>query len=188
MKTKPASRQWMTVVLAVGAVGAYVYFAHLPGEARLKALRAELAAADDSIQQAEMLDSAIEATRKQADTTRQYVEKWEDSAPSEDDLSELFGRISQLIEQSGPTTTLFEPQEAVLYDTVFRLPVEVASTGSFAEVCRLLHGLEHQEETFWISKLRMVQNGEDSKDMKCEITLDIFADNPDGSGQVGRSE
>jgi hypothetical protein len=48
--------------------------------------------------------------------------------------------------------------------------------------------LEHQEETFWISKLRMVQNGEDSKDMKCEITLDIFADNPDGSGQVGRSE
>ena len=188
MNTKLTSRHWTTILMAVGAVGAYAYFSYLPGEARLDALRAELAAADDSIQQAEMLVPAIEATRQQADTTRQYVDRWEESAPGEDDLSVLLGRINQLAEQSGPTTTTIEPQAAVEYDTVFRFPVEMACAGSFAEICRFVQALEQQQETLWIGKLRIVQDGEDSEAVNCEINLDIFADNPDGSDQVDHSE
>ena len=188
MNSNLLSRHWKTIVLTLGAAGTYAFLCYLPGEAALDGLRAELAAAAESIQQAETFAPAIEATRQQTDITRQYVQKWEESAPSEDELSELFGRINRLAEQSGVTTTRFEPQPAVPYDTLCRLPVEMACAGSFAEICRFLQALERLEETIWIGELRMRQDGEDEEDLGCELTLDVFADNPDGSDQVDHSE
>lgn len=188
MNTNLISRHWKTIVLTVGAAGAYAFFCYLPGEAALDGLRAELAAAEESIHQAETFAPAIEATRQQADVTREYVQKWEESAPSEDELSELFGRINRLAEESGATTTRFEPQVAVPYDTLCRLPVEMACAGSFGEICRFLGALERLEETIWIGELRIERDGEDSEEVQCELTLDVFADNPDGSDQVDHSE
>jgi Tfp pilus assembly protein PilO len=188
MNTKPLARRWTTIVLALGAAGAYVFFSYLPGEAGLESLRAELASAQESIQQAETLAPAIEATRQQAEMTGAYVQSWEQSAPTEHELSELFGRINRLAEDSGATTTLFEPQAAVPYDTLCRLPVRMACAGSFGAICRFLATLERLEESIWIDELQIGGIGEDSEDVLCELTLDVFADNPDGSGQVDRSE
>jgi Tfp pilus assembly protein PilO len=188
MKINLTSRHWTSIALAVGAVGAYAYFSYLPGEASLDELRAELAAADESIEQAEMFGPAIEATRQQLDVTRAYVDGWEQSAPTENDMSGLFGRINRLAKESGATTTRFEPQAALPYDATCRLPVEMACAGSFAQICGLLQALESLEETVWIGELRMQQAGEDSEDVHCELILDIIADNPGDSDQVDRSE
>ena len=188
MKTKLTSRHWTGIVLAVGAVNVYVYFSYLPGRAYLDGLRAELATADASIQQADTFAPAIETTRQQSDKTREHVRKWEQSAPTEEALAELFGRINRLAEQSGATTTRFEPQAALRYDTLCRFPVEIACSGSFAEICGFLQGLERQEETLWIGELQMERDDEDGEVVHCELTLDVFADNPAGSDQVDRSE
>ncbi len=188
MKTHPVSRPWTILVLAAAAAGAYLCFGYLPGEASLDGLRGELAAVEESIQQAEMLAPAIEATRQQSGKTAEYVRKWEQSAPSEDQLSELFGRINRLAEESGATTTRFEPQPPVPYDTICRLPVQMGCAGSFGQIGRFLRALECLDQTVWIGALRMEQAGENREDVHCELTLDIFADNSGGSDQVGRSE
>ena len=188
MKTKLASRDWTSIVLAVGAVNAYVYFSYLPARAYLDGLRAELCAAEQSIREVETLGPAIAATDQQYGTTAEYVEKWEASAPTEHELTAIFGRINRLAEQSGATTTRLEPAPAVPLDTICRLPVEMACAGSFTAICQFLRAVESMEETVWIGELRMEQNRKDGEDVHCELTLDIFADNPDGSDQADRSE
>ena len=188
MNTNPLARRWTTIVLALGVAGAYAFFCYLPGEAALKGLRTELASVKESIQQAETFAPAIEATCQQAEMTGAYIEKWEQATPSEDELSELFGRINRLAEESGVTTTLFEPHAAIPYDTLSRLPVEMSCAGSFGAISRFLAALERLEESIWIADLQISKNGEDSEDVLCELTLDVFADNPDGSDQVDRSE
>jgi len=188
MKTKLARSRWILVAPAVAAAGAYFYFLFLPGQRSLASLHEELNAAEQFIAQVEAFGPAIEATRQQLDKTRQYVDQWEQTAPTEDGLSGVFGRINRLAKESGITTTRFEPQPAILYDSVRCLPVAVTCVGSFGQICRFLQALEGLEETIWVESLQMQRTGEDREDVECGLSLAIFADNPGDSDQIDPSD
>lgn len=188
MKTSLTASRWILVVPLVAAAGAYFYFVFLPGQRSLASLREELSAADQFIAQVEAFGPALLSTQQQLGKTRQYVDQWEQTAPTEAGLSGVFGRINRLAKESGVTTTRFEPQPAVPYDTVRRLPVAVRCVGSFGQVCRFLQALEGMEETIWAESLKMQRTGEDRESVECELSLAIFADNPDDSDQVAPSD
>ncbi len=188
MKTKLARSRWILVAPAVAAAAAYLYFLFLPGQRSIASLHEELNAADQFIAQVEAFGPAIEATRQQLDKTRQHVDQWQQAAPTEHGLSAVFGRINGLAKESGITTTRFEPQPAIPYDRLRRLPVAVTCVGSFGQTCQFLQALERQEETIWAESLQMQRTGKDGKDVECELTLAIFADNPGKSDQVDPSE
>jgi len=188
MKSKITASRWILVAPAVAAAGAYFYFVFLPGQRSLAGLQEELNAAERFIAQVEAFGPALRATQQQLDQTRRYVERWEKTAPTEDGLSRVFGRVNRLAKESGVTTTRFEPRQAVPYDTVQRLPVAMTCIGSFAETSRFLQTLEGLEETIWVERLQMRKTGQDSEVLECELTLAIFADNPDDSDQVDPSD
>jgi Tfp pilus assembly protein PilO len=191
MKTNVTGSHWIITLPTLAVAAAYGYFVFLPKERSIAALRGEINAAEQFIEQVEALAPAIEATRQHLDKTRQYVDQWKQSAPTEDGLSEVFGRINRLAAESGITTTRFEPQPAVAYDTIQRLPVVVACVGSFDEICQFLQGLDRLTGTVWIERLRIQgsgESGESGEDVDCELSLAVFTDNPDDSDQVDPSE
>lgn len=188
MKTSFSRNTWLVIVPLLGLVIAYVFLVFLPGQEAIGKLHEDLAAREEFIQQVEAFGAAVEATRQEFDKTEKYVRRWEAAAPSEDELSFLFGRISQLANDSGATTTRFEPQPAVHHDEITQIPLAVECLGSFASVCEFLCSLEGFEETVWIESLQMERAGEDGGNVKCELSLAIFADNPDDSDQVDLSE
>jgi len=188
MKSNLTASRWILVAPAVAAAGAYFYFVFLPGQRSLAGLQEELNAADRFIAQVEAFGPALHATQQQLDVTRRYVDQWEKTAPTEDGFSRVFGRINRLAKESGVTPTRFEPQPAVPYDTVQRLPVMMTCVGSFGETCRFLQALEGLEETIWVERLQMQKTGEASEKVESELTLGIFADNPDDSDQVDPSD
>jgi Tfp pilus assembly protein PilO len=188
MKTKRSDGKWVLILAAAAAVAAYVYLLFLPQQRTIAGLRRELAAAEEFIQQVEAFGPALAATQQEVQRTRQYVHRWEESAPTEDELAEFFGRVSGLAKQSGATTTRFEPQEPVRYEKIRRLPVAITCSGSFDQICRFLQGLEHLEETVWVDSLKVEQSGEDKQSVECEVTLVVFADNSDDSDQADRSD
>jgi Tfp pilus assembly protein PilO len=179
--------KWVIVVPAVGLVAAYIFCAFLPGQRAIGKLQDELATTEQFIEQVDAMGPAVGVTQQEFDKTQTYVEAWETSAPTEEELSALFGRISLLAKQSGTTTTRFEPQTAVHYEKVSRIPVVLACTGSFAQICQFLHELEGLGQTVWVEALRMEGSGQNGEDIQCELTLGIFAVNPDDSDQVDQS-
>jgi Tfp pilus assembly protein PilO len=188
MKTNLARSPWIIPLFAVAAVVAYVHILFLPGERSIAGTREEVTAAGEFVERVRALGPAVEATRKQLDGAQQYVARWERSALPEAGLSGVFGRIAQLAKESGITTTRFEPQSAIAYDRVRRLPVALTCVGSFAQVSEFLRALECLEQTVWVEALQMQRSGEDSESVQCELTLAIFDDNPGDSDQVNRSE
>jgi hypothetical protein len=66
--------------------------------------------------------------------------------------------------------------------------VAVTCVGSFEQACRFLRALEGLEETVWVEAVQMESFGEDSREVQCELSLAVFADNPDDSDQVEGSE
>jgi Tfp pilus assembly protein PilO len=180
-------RKWVIVVPTVGLVAAYLFWAFLPGQRAIGKLRDELATTEQFVEQVEAMGPSLGISQREFDRTQTYVEAWETSAPTRDELSGLFGRISFLAKQSGTTTARFEPQTTIQYETVSRIPVVMACAGSFAEICRFLQELEGLGETVWVETLRMEGPGQDGENMQCELTLGIFAVNPDDSDQVDQS-
>jgi hypothetical protein len=42
-------------------------------------------------------------------------------------------------------------------------------------------------QTLWINDLRLENSSKDGELMKCEMTLEVFADNPENSGEIRSS-
>lgn len=181
------SNPWIIVAPGAALAVAYLAFVYLPGQRAINALREQVTNTEQYVEQGQTMALATEATRQEFERTRSYVGAWEDSAPSEDELSGLFGRISRLAKDSGTTTVRFDPQPAAAYDKVRRIPVTMACAGSFGQISEFLRGLEGLDQTVWIESLQMEGSGENEEDVQCELTLGIFAGNPDDSDQVDRS-
>jgi len=188
MKTRVPSNNWIFIMPVAALVVAYAYFFFFLGEKSVRGFHEELAAVTEEIDEAEAFRAAIEATREQFEKTDEYVRRWEESAPSEEEWSGLFGRLNRLAKDSGATTTRFEPQLAVDYDKIRQVPVALACVGSFPQISAFLRDLESLRETIWIESLKMERPSEDSENVQCQLALAIFSDKPDDSDQVDRAE
>ncbi len=184
MKANPSPTSWVLMLTGAGVTAAYAIFFFLPGYRAVEGLQKELAAMERFVEQVDAIRPAIDTTRQECERTEAHVAAWRQSAPAQDELSELFGRISLLAKQSGTTTIRFDPQPVVEYEEVRRIPVALACVGPFGHICKFLQGLERFEETIWIESLHMERFGKNGENVQCELTLAIFADNLDNSDQV----
>jgi Tfp pilus assembly protein PilO len=175
---------WIVTLPVAGLAVAYVLFLFLPGEREIGRLSDELTVQREFISGSMSGTAAVVATGRQLEEARQYASKWEESSPSEDEVSELFGRITALAKAAGATTTRFEPDRAVRHEALSRIPVVVGCTGSFGQVCRFIRDLESLPPTIWIEQMRIEGTGKDGQNVQCELVLEILADNSGDSGQV----
>jgi Tfp pilus assembly protein PilO len=187
MKSTRSYGSWLVTVPLVGLACGYLYFVFLPGQKEIRRLKAEIHRQRDFIRLSDQCAVAFQTTHRELERTRQRLGLWTQSAPTQATLSELYGRINGLAKAAGANTTRFEPQPDVRYRTISRVPVSVGFVGSFAAVCTYLHHLEMLPQTIWVEDLKIEKYAKHEENAQCEVTLAVFADNPDDSGQVNRS-
>jgi Tfp pilus assembly protein PilO len=184
MKISLNSGGWTIPALASALAVAYVALFFVPGYRQIRRLREDLETKRAFVAQASSLTSAIAATRGELQTTLQYTKHWQEAAPGHSKLPALYGEISSLAKQIGVTTTRFDPEPVHNQRRLRRIPLAIGCTGSFSQTCHLLQGIESLPPTIWLKSVRMDLDGVDGVNVKTELELDIFADNPEISDQV----
>lgn len=176
-------RTWLVLAVLGGLAVSYGHFFYVPGSRQIAEMTSKLAEAEVEASEAVPLVAALSATRQQLEKVNRYVGTWRAAAPSEHELAELFERIHELTRLADTETTRFEPQAAVAYETFVCIPVSMECQGSFSNLAVVLSGLEAMQEPIWVTSVEIRASGEDGEFARAEITLDVFADNPEDSDQ-----
>jgi Tfp pilus assembly protein PilO len=175
---------WMVTVPLAGLAAAYLFLWFLPRQERLAAVSRELSDRRDYVMQSAGVVSAVAAGRQTLDETTTYVTAWQADTPDTSRLSALFTRINELADQSGLTTTRFEPLPALENETVRRVPVTYGCTGSLPQFFSFLHELESLPAGIWQESLKIEVNQEVPGELVCEVVLVIFSEKTEESDQA----
>jgi len=183
MKPHDRTRSWLLLTALVGLAAGYGYFFYLPGQREIALMQQQIGDARTRATSALQLVKATAHVQAEVTEASRWSDDWLADAPSEDDLSEVFGRIHELTRQTGAETTRFEPQETMAFETFRRTPVLMECQGNFAQVALVLTGLERMRETIWIENLELRTASQDGQSTSAQLTLAIFADNLEDSDQ-----
>lgn len=174
----------MITIPAGGLAVAYLFFWFLPHQETLRAMSRDLEGKRDFVIQAGRALPAFEAGSQALRETAAFVTTWQAAAPEEPELSALFGRVTELANQSGLTTTRFDPLPAIDGETIRRVPVTYGCTGSLAQIFDFIHKLENLPQAIWADGLKIEAVREDAESLVCEISLVIFSEKSGDSGQA----
>ncbi len=187
MKTSILQGNWLLPLAALGLGAAYFALVFLPNRRAIGELAAQVAAKQQAVLRAAEESQALLTTQKEIQRASAYVAAWQSASPHEANLARLFGRIGVLARSSHATTTRLAPQEPLVMAKVRRVSVLMDCTGTFPLITSFLQKLEKMPQTLWIDDLRLDSASKDGELVKCEMTLEVFADNPESSDEIRSS-
>ena len=180
-KNRVRYRSLLISLPLAGAALAYVFLFFLPRREAMAELKREITSKQDYISEAPKLKTSIGEAQQSLATANAYNQAEAARCVPAADVTKLFGKINQLAKQSGVRTTRFEPQAAVQYQSISKVPVSVTVEGRFASIQALLYGIENLGATVWVDDLKLATGKEDRKGVECSWMLGIFVDNPEKS-------
>lgn len=175
---------WLLTLPLAGIAVLYILVFFLPSQRAMEALNEQLVAKQEVLAQADALLPTIAAVEAQLKEASGYNSRWIEVAPSERDLSGLYGRLHELVKKAGVATTRFDPQPPEELQRMRSVTIAMGLTGSFRQVSRFLEDLEALPQTIWIENLQLEGPGKRGKDIQCELNLEVFVDKSDLSGQA----
>ena len=176
----------LTLPLVTLAV-VYVQFFFLPNQGSIRELRDEATAKETFVLAGGNLASAVVATRAKLARLNEYTSAWEKESPKRSELAALFGKISSLAVSRQVSIASFDPQPVKRHDGICAFPLDISFSGTFSQTFAFLRDLEELPQSIWITRVNIEKIAEPRKDVECELSLDIFGDNLDNSGQDDRS-
>ena len=181
MKGKLRHSSLTITVLVAGAALAYVFFFFLPKMRVLEGVRQQIHSKQDYVDRSAKLVASIHQAKKTMEETRSYTDVQKSYCVKQEDLTALFGKLNQIGRKSGVKTTRFEPQAAVAYQTLAKVPILLTVKGQFGSIQSLLYELENLPATIWVEDLKLVAAREDGKATECSLTVGVFTSNSDKS-------
>lgn len=179
MKTLAPRSSWL-ITLGLAAVSAgYLYFVFMPARRGIEKLREELSQKQAYLAQQPGLIVSLESAESDLSHTQEYVDQWRRKAPVAGELSGTYGAIHRLVTSAGVDVEKFDPQNVTNLETVRKIPVRLTAEGGFAQMHALLRGLEEMPASPWVESLRIERGKDAEAPLKGEITLVIFAANPE---------
>ncbi len=188
MKTKARRGSWMVTVPLAAAAVIYVTLVFLPGRRAIGEARDQIQQKQAYIAQSASLPMALNTAQRQLQKTRAYTAAWKEHAPTAGELSALYGKVHALAKAAGATTTRFDPEPVIPLDTISKIPLTVGCTGTFDQVCEFLRSLETLPMTVWVDAIKIEKLTGSEGFVVCELSLVVFADNPEISDYANRSE
>lgn len=181
----PGSRKttWIAILAAAAISAAYVYLIFLPQQRVIRERAEQLTLKRDYVIASGSVAAAICSSEAELERTEAYNAAWVASAPPEDQLAEVLGRLDSLVVASGATPTRFDPAPAVKMAKLAQVPVVVGCSGTFAQISQFLYDVESLHQVVWIDRVQLEKPGQDAGSVRCEIDLAIFAGNSDKSDQ-----
>ena len=114
MMKKPAGRNSLIVTIPLVAIAmAWVFIVFLPIQKAIGRLEDEAEQMRQYCKRSSCLMPVLRRTSRELDNTRDQIIYWDETAPSQRDLSALLGKITALARSSGLRTTRFDPEPIV---------------------------------------------------------------------------
>lgn len=124
----------------------------------------DLPEAETSLQR---LDRAIAAARKE-------VKVLDDRIPDSAKIGDFLKQLDAMMKKREIVLESFQPKRAVSSKLYRRIPLRLMCTGSFANICQLLHDLETICRTVEAEKI-LITNPNGAPECRFDMTASIFA-------------
>lgn len=188
MKKSTRRNSWIVTVPLAAAAVAYFTLSFLPERRATAEARQQIKQKQDYIVQAGGLAAVLRTAETELKRTRAYTAAWQERAPVEGGLSATYGRIHELAKAVGAKVTRFDPEPAVRYETISQIPIKMECGGPFAGICEFLEGVEKLPLVIWAEEVTVKQDGQNGKQVLCELILVVFSNNSENYDYVGKSE
>lgn len=181
MKSKPSG---LVVLVALGAAAvAYVMLVFLPGHKVIVGMREQIETKRRQVVLSGTAEAAIAATQKDLARAKACIAAWDSKSPSDKDLAGLFGRINELVRDSGAVNTRFEPEPVRRRERLIEIPLSIGLLGSYSQIDRFISSLEGLPATIWVETAKIAA-GKDGAIVQGEVRLVVFTVNSDKSDYV----
>lgn len=177
-KLAPRSSWLITIGLVAVSIG-YLYFVFMPARRGIEKLQMELSQKRAYLAQEPGLKISLASAESDIALIQKYVDDWRSKSPVAGELSGTFGAIHRLVKQAGVEVEKFDPENVTNLETVRKIPIRLTATGSFSQMHALLRGLEQMPACPWVESLRIERGKDAEAPLRGEVTLVIFAANPE---------
>lgn len=170
---------WLVTLPLVAIVIVYIVVVVVPGRRALAVLNNELADKQAAIAGSGHTAVAIAQTQRDLARVDAYCQRWQPSACDSSHVAAIYGRLAELLKESGVSTTRFAPAATEKHDLIEKILVKVAFTGKPNDVARLLESVEKLPERVWIESCEIAPRDGDKNEqiMQGEFVLAIFTGN-----------
>lgn len=179
---------WLVTIPLVAIAVVHITFVFIPGHRAVAQLRKEIEYRQRNINDIKNVSTALADARQELGAVKSYIDNWRQSASSVHRLPVLYGNINKLSKQAETTTTRFEPQLIVELQRIRQIPINMACTGTFAQLYEFVRSLECLPQTIWINSLRFNKDGQNGGNILCEINLVIFSDHLNISNYIDNNK
>lgn len=177
----------VTIGLAVASL-VYLFCFHVPGWKTVGQVRAQVRQKREYVLQTNSTLTAMLATQKEIDATRQFNLRSARQLPSVVEAPNVFAQIAEIAKASGATTSRFDPQPAVKLAKVSQVDVGLTLAGQPGQIYDFIHSLEALPLRIWIESLRIAGPSKDSENGSAEVGVVIFVDNSEISDYMKRAD
>jgi Tfp pilus assembly protein PilO len=172
---------WIAMGLAAAAAVLYLVFFFVPQMRATSASLAELEEKLTYILLAQKSGRATEQIEQELDAVQAYVDQHDDQVLEQNELATLFSQISYISKSRNAVTTQFEPLPPTSYDSVRTVSLRLGVKGEFSAVYDLVRDLEGLPTRIWIDDMKFRGESQNGEDVKCDLLLVVFVDNPEKS-------
>ncbi len=172
---------WLAGICLAATAAIYLAFFFIPNMRSIRVTLADLESQHAFILDAQKTRRVGEQLQTELNETVAYVEKHQRQLLQQHDVPKLFSQISHITRTHGVTTTKFEPQPPVAYETLSKVSIGLGLSGKFPAVHEALCDLEGLEAQIWVDDLKFHGPRESGKTTEAEMILVVFVDNPEKS-------
>lgn len=181
MKKQPTRGSWMITLPLAAIATAFLTLIFLPEQRRIDALHHEMRAKQDYVLAAGQMAGRLNALNADLTETLAYGAAWRGRAVDSTGVTVLCGKIAQLAHGAGVVTARFAPGSPRRLERLERVPLSMVCYGSFAQLQKFLAGLESCPQRLWLNGVKLQADGESGKDVRCELTVEVFVDDSENS-------
>jgi Tfp pilus assembly protein PilO len=177
------------VTLSLAAIAViYVTLVWLPARRAIKEMREQAESKRAFVAEATKLSETLISVQRDLSKAEPVVAQWEKTAPGKRDIPKLYGRIDALAKNAHLSIGRFDPQPFVVHEKLQEIPVTMNCSGGFAKIHEFLGELEQLPMTIWVESMRLEKSATNAKDVRCELNLVVFANNPQNSDYARHSD
>jgi Tfp pilus assembly protein PilO len=181
MSTTLRQSSWIVTLSLAAIAVVYVTFVWLPGRRAIQQISDNVEAKQALIAQSTGLSATLMRVQRELDETESAATQWEKAAPGKKDIPALYGKIDALAKGAHLAISRFDPQPFIVHEKLQEIPITMACSGTFAQICEFLRSVEQQSATIWVESIRLEKSVQNTKDVQCELSLVVFSNNPQSS-------
>ncbi|MEE8452857.1 MAG: type 4a pilus biogenesis protein PilO [Thermoguttaceae bacterium] len=179
---------WVVALALIAIAVAYVSLVFLPGKRSIDELRNQIQLKRQYVAEGSGLVTMLRLQRNELERAQAYEAAWQKRTPPVEKRSSVEGKIYALAEAAGVTTTRFDPEPIVRYETISQIPLSIGCKGTFAQIGAFLHSLESLSILNWVTSVDLENLDATEAFVTCEVSMVVFADNSSISDYVKDSE